>query len=81
VHTEANRGTFVVDYTNAEVDEIFQLRAVLEAHATALAALNGSTEHWDALTEAAADINWPGRPMTRPSAICSSSRATCVFMS
>jgi DNA-binding GntR family transcriptional regulator len=63
VHTEANRGTFVVDYTNAEVDEIFQLRAVLEAHATALAALNGSTEHWDALAEAAADID---RQLARP---------------
>ena len=45
VRTEANRGTFVAEMSSAEIDEIFQLRAVLEGHATALAALNGKEEH------------------------------------
>ncbi len=57
VRTEANRGTFVIEFTNAEIDEIFQLRAVLEGQATALAALHGGPEHWDALAEAAAEID------------------------
>lgn len=65
VHTAANRGTFVVEYSNAEVDEIFQLRAVLEAHATALAAQHGTSEHWDALAEVAAEID---RQLAQPDA-------------
>lgn len=63
VHTESNRGTFVIEYSNAEIDEIFQLRAMLEAHATALAAQHGTAEHWDALAEAAAEID---RQLARP---------------
>ena len=57
VRTEANRGTFVIEFTSAEVDEIFQLRAMLEGHATALAAQNGQPEHWDALAHAADEID------------------------
>ncbi len=57
VRTEANRGTFVIEFSNAEVDEIFQLRAVLEGHATALAAVHGTPEDWDALSEVAAEID------------------------
>lgn len=57
VRTEGNRGTFVTEFSNAEVDEIFQLRAVLEGHATALAAVHGQPEHWDAMAEVATDID------------------------
>jgi DNA-binding GntR family transcriptional regulator len=57
VHTEANRGTFVAQLNSTEVDEIFQLRAVLEGHATALAAIHGQPHHWDALAEVATEID------------------------
>lgn len=57
IRTEANRGTFVTEYTSAEVDEVFQLRAVLEGHATALAAVHGRPEHWDAMAELATEID------------------------
>ncbi len=57
LHTEANRGTFVAELSAQEIDEIFQLRAVLEGHATALAAVHGQPEHWDELTRAADAID------------------------
>jgi DNA-binding GntR family transcriptional regulator len=57
VRTEANRGTFVAEMSSEEIDEIFQLRAVLEGHATALAAVNGQPEHWDQLSQKADEID------------------------
>lgn len=65
VRTEANRGTFVMEFSSSEVDEIFQLRAMLEGHATALAALHGQDSHWQALAEAATDID---EQLARPDA-------------
>ena len=67
VHTEANRGTFVAQLNSTEVDEIFQLRAVLEGHATALAAINGQPHHWDTLAEVATESSTtqPQSPITR----------------
>lgn len=56
VRTEPNRGTFVADLSTAEIDEIFQLRAILEGHATAQAALNAKPEDLDELERIAADI-------------------------
>ena len=57
VRTEANRGTFVAQLSSTEVDEIFQLRAVLEGHATALAAIHGQPEHWEALSKVASQCS------------------------
>lgn len=57
IRTEANRGTFVAQLSSSEVDEIFQLRAVLEGHATSLAAIHGQQHHWDALAEVATEID------------------------
>jgi len=50
LRTEANRGTFVAELSAKEIVEIFQLRAVMEGHATALAAVHGRAEHWDRLS-------------------------------
>ncbi len=57
VRTEANRGTFVAQFNSTELNEIFQLRAVLEGHATVLAVVNGQAHHWDALAEVATEID------------------------
>ena len=57
LRTEANRGTFVAELSAQEIDEIFQLRAVLEGHATALAAVHGRAEHWDQLSRQADAID------------------------
>ena len=57
VHTEASRGTFVLQLDTAEVDEIFQLRAMLEGHAAGLAAQRADHHDWDALSGAAEDID------------------------
>lgn len=57
VCTQANRGTFVTQFSSTEIDEIFQLRAVLEGHATALAAINGQEHHWQALADVATAID------------------------
>ena len=49
---ERDRGTYVAEFSRAEIDEIFQLRAALEAYAAALAALRleaGALEHLEAL--------------------------------
>lgn len=65
IRIEANRGTFVTEFSNAEVDEVFQLRAVLEGHAAALAAVNGLSKHWDAMAELATEID---RQLAEPAA-------------
>ena len=57
VRSEANRGTFVAELSNSEIDEIFQLRAALEGHATALAAIHGRPEHWEQLSRHADEID------------------------
>lgn len=57
VRIEPNRGTFVAELSSAEIEEIFQLRAVLEGHATALAALNASEDDLDELTRIASEID------------------------
>ena len=56
VHTEPSRGTFVANLTATEIDEIFQLRSMLEGHATALAALNAQPQDLDELESITADI-------------------------
>ncbi len=57
LRTESNRGTFVAELTAQEIDEIFQLRAVLEGHATALAAVHAQPVHWDQLSREADAID------------------------
>jgi DNA-binding GntR family transcriptional regulator len=57
VRIEPNRGTFVAELSSAEIEEIFQLRAVLEGHATALAALNASEDDLEELTRIASEID------------------------
>lgn len=56
VRTEPNRGTFVTDLSTTEIDEILQLRAILEGHAAAQAALNAKPEDLDELERIVADI-------------------------
>jgi DNA-binding GntR family transcriptional regulator len=56
VHTEPSRGTFVANLSATEIDEIFQLRSMLEGHATALAALNAQPQDLDELESITADI-------------------------
>jgi len=56
VHTEPSRGTFVADLSTAEIDEIFQLRSILEGHATALAAQNAQPQDLDELEHITAEI-------------------------
>lgn len=65
VRTEGHKGTFVMQLSSTEIDEIFQLRAVLEGHATALAAINGQEHHWQALAEVATAID---HQLTHPEA-------------
>lgn len=57
VRTEKNRGTFVLQLRTDEVDEVFQLRALLEGHAAALAAQNGETADWDGMDAVADEID------------------------
>lgn len=57
VRSEANRGTFVAELSSEEIEEIFQLRAVLEGHATALAAVHASAQDLDELTAIATEID------------------------
>ena len=57
VRIEANRGTFVAELSGAEIEEIFQLRAMLEGHATALAAVHATPEDLDTLSAIATDID------------------------
>jgi DNA-binding GntR family transcriptional regulator len=57
VRIEPNRGTFVAELSSAEIEEIFQLRAVLEGHATALAALNATEDDLSELTRIASEID------------------------
>ena len=46
------RGAFVAEWTARDVDEIFELRVLLEAHAAGLAASNASNEQIATLREA-----------------------------
>jgi DNA-binding GntR family transcriptional regulator len=57
VRTETNRGTFVLQLGTEEVDEVFQLRAMLEGHAAQLAALHGDSADWDELEVVAGEID------------------------
>lgn len=57
VRTESSRGTFVLELGSAEVDEIFQLRAMLEGHAASLAAVHGRPADWDEMSRIARDID------------------------
>lgn len=57
VRTEASRGTFVLELGSAEVDEVFQLRAMLEGHAASLAAVHGQPTDWDDMARIAAEID------------------------
>jgi len=57
VRNEANRGTFVLQLGAAEVDEVFQLRAMLEGHAAGLAAQHGDSAYCDELGAIAQEID------------------------
>ncbi|MGE4337090.1 MAG: GntR family transcriptional regulator [Pigmentiphaga sp.] len=57
VRTEAHRGSFVLELSPAEVDEVFQLRAMLEGHAASLAAQHGGPEDWNELAGIATEID------------------------
>ena len=57
VRTEGNRGTFVLQLGTEEVDEVFQLRAMLEGHAAQLAAQHGDAADWDQLDGIADEID------------------------
>ena len=57
VRTEASRGSFVLELSTAEVDEVFQLRALLEGHAVSLAAVHGQPADWEELTDIARQID------------------------
>jgi DNA-binding GntR family transcriptional regulator len=57
VHTSAGRGTFVLELDTAEVDEVFQLRSLLEGHGAALAAQHGDAGQFDTLTREADAID------------------------
>lgn len=57
VRTEASRGTFVLELVESEVDEVFQLRAMLEGHGAALAAQRGTVAHFEALASIAGEID------------------------
>jgi len=56
VRSEPSRGTFVAEMSMAEIEEIFQLRATLEGHASALAALHAKSEDLEELTHISAHI-------------------------
>jgi DNA-binding GntR family transcriptional regulator len=57
VRTETNRGTFVLQLQTGEVDEVFQLRAMLEGHGAALAAQHGVAADWDEMDAIAGEID------------------------
>ena len=57
VRTEASRGTFVLALDTGEVDEVFQLRAMLEGHAAGLAAQRAGDDTLDALDALADEID------------------------
>ncbi len=57
VRIEAKRGTFVLALGAAEVDEVFQLRAMLEGHAASLAAQHGEAADWEELIVIAREID------------------------
>ncbi len=57
VRIEASRGTFVMELDAPQVDEVFQLRAILEGHGAGLAARQGSGDQFDALARIAEEID------------------------
>ncbi len=57
VRTEPSRGSFVLDLGAAEVDEVFQLRAMLEGHAAGLAAQHGTRTDSEELAGIAREID------------------------
>ena len=57
VRSEPSRGTFVAELSMAEIEEIFQLRATLEGHASALAALHAKPEDIEELDHICAHID------------------------
>ncbi|MBN9412163.1 MAG: GntR family transcriptional regulator [Burkholderiales bacterium] len=57
VHTAPGRGTFVLELDTGEVDEVFQLRSMLEGHGAALAAQHGDATHFDTLARVAEAID------------------------
>jgi DNA-binding GntR family transcriptional regulator len=57
VRTETNRGTFVLQLGTDEVDEVFQLRAMLEGHGAQLAAQHGDGADWDEMESIAGEID------------------------
>lgn len=52
-----NRGTFVSEWSDQDIEDIFQLRALLEAHGARLAALRASEEHIERMREQVEKIN------------------------
>ncbi len=57
VRSEANRGTFVLQLGTAEVDEVFQLRALLEGQGASLAAQQSDLAYCDELAVTARQID------------------------
>lgn len=56
VQIEPNHGTYVTQFTTAEIDEIFRLRSALEAYGASLAAERISAEELSHLQELAAQM-------------------------
>ncbi len=52
-----NRGTFVSEWSDQDIEDIFQLRALLEAHGAQLAALRASEEQIERMREQVRKIN------------------------
>jgi DNA-binding GntR family transcriptional regulator len=77
VHIESSRGTFVAELESAEIDEIFQLRAMLEGHATALAAIHATSADLDALSAIATEIDQLLLQTDQPEAALFSSFQRC----
>jgi len=51
LRSEANRGVFVATWTRWDIEDVFDLRLVLEPHAAGLAALRSSREQRDTLID------------------------------
>jgi DNA-binding GntR family transcriptional regulator len=51
LEARANRGAFVARWTDRDIDEVIDLRCMLESHGAALAATHASADQIDALAE------------------------------
>jgi DNA-binding GntR family transcriptional regulator len=51
LEARANRGAFIARWTDRDIDEVIDLRCMLESHGAALAATHASAEQIDALAE------------------------------